>query len=167
MTNYKGLTKKDLVEILVADRNHHFNHPQQVNRQVLIAVGTGSVGLLTANSLVEGLTAIHAWIPFCVSLGVIVVGLVFLLVGQHQHNDHHVGQRQRLEDLLEEVMHCDDFHECMDRQSAQQLPLLVAEPDRRVGFENHDGKTLVGVALVVLAVVGYLLAVSLMIGLAE
>jgi len=82
---FRGIPKEEIFKQLIADRDHHFAHPQSIN----LRAGVTAITLCTT-LLISLMTQTVQLAPNCTAIGLMMIGLLSLVWGLYEHNDMHV-----------------------------------------------------------------------------
>ncbi len=168
-----------VLELLIAERNRHFDHPSAITAKAFFAFSVVMTGLLAGILLRK--TDAGPPVPFLILiLGIfpILVGFALLVWGIVEHQEHHRRRRQRLERLIHRLMSTNLDAKAVDSvlkdttnpdseigvgQYAKGSPpedlewLFLAEPDQRSLPFHHDTKIFFGLLTCFLGPIAWLL----------
>ena len=151
-----GPSIEDVLDILIQERNHHFEHFQQLSRTLKVAT-LAAVGVALLSGVLNiGMFRKLGRLILIPVLVVYVVGLSSVFLGVYQHNEVHRGRMRELERRIAEIVNGPQTQENLLhalRDCGKENPLLRAEVDDRGPWEGYHCAINGGVALVALATV--------------
>jgi len=168
----------ELIKILIQDRNHHFSHPHDVAVKFLYSIGGTITTIIIAFFIKnKGIPNLKEFTPdklenFGLFGILIILGYALIFWGLGEHTTIHRNQRKRIELAIEylivvkpEEFDFDIFWQKYGnlklkynkrREAKITTSLIVAEPDARKWISYHDRKIELGIAIILIGVVGLL-----------
>jgi len=157
------ISKKDILNLLIKERDHHFEHAHQINRRVIFSIASSISGFLLAFIFREQLgirlsemPSAYIVILFCL----MAIGYLCILWGLSEHSKIHSEQRKCIEKAIKFMLTSDvdfDTKEFWKIYGANNLKymckktledktfLIAAEPDNRSFWKYHDRKIELGI----------------------
>lgn len=166
----EDLSKKDLLDLLVKDRNYHFEHPNQVNNKLVYSLGGSLSTIMIGLVIKKGEKAFEVVLEqnHWIMIGLIGLGYTVMIWGLAEHTLLHFNQRKVLQKAIHYILSGGTYQGFIDQFAENHLAymrkkrLKVAtkifdiEPDTRPFWRYHDRKIELGIILVIFGVLGLL-----------
>ncbi|NAS30667.1 hypothetical protein GTQ40_06765 [Flavobacteriaceae bacterium R38] len=161
----------ELINLLVEERNLHFNHPSEISRRVIFSLGT-VITTLIASIITKEISDNGTFDPsnylnhcyFKWFISCIILGYSFILWGLVEHTTIHANQRKRIQEAINYLVksnnvNMDVFWDTFGYRHLKYLgnlkmnkpsELFMSEPDTRGFWGFHDRKIEFGILMVLL-----------------
>jgi len=170
------LSIKDLVELLIKERDRHFSHIHEINRKVIFSM-SGSISTIVIFLFVKSSQDdFNLRIFFnkdnltgtIITATIFLIGYFFILWGLGEHSSIHGNQRKRIERAIASLLssnekefnfnnfwkeHSEVHLNVFSKTLKKETPLISAEPDIRGIWGFHDRKIELGIFFIL---VGFL-----------
>jgi hypothetical protein len=164
----KSVEVKNLIDLLIKERDYHSSHPREAYYKFLYSLGASLAAVIVSvyfsgKSTKDELLDYINGMPINIILMLFLFGLISITIGFMEHGYLHKQQREKIEDALKDIFeHLDNFeYEAFwNKHSSNNLklyfkyllkkktPLFTLEPDTRRYWNFHDRKLELGVILI-------------------